>query len=277
MYNWLMIELKGKPISDEILADLREKIARERAIPGLAVVLVGNDVASGLYVGLKKKRAEEIGCSFSLYEFGESVEESDVIEIIEKLNSDNKINGIVVQLPLPEKFDAEKIINSIDPKKDVDGFSSDSGALGLEPVFPKAIMKLVESAEKNLEGKTAIAIVNSEKFGLAMKEAFAKRNISGEYVLSEKVGSEKERIAKADIVVSALGKPEFLGSEFFKEGVVVIDGGISKVEEKVVGDVDADSLSERNVFLSPVPGGVGPVTIACLLENVYIAYKNQNI
>lgn len=275
-----MQKLYGRPISNEILADLKQKISEKKANLGLAVILIGNNSASKTYVNLKKKRAEEIGINFFLYEFSEDDNQAEIIFKIRDLNHDIRINGIIVQLPLPEKFDTQLIIESIDIGKDVDGFLKKEDMVldkqvELEPVFPKAIMKMIDNSAKDTFGKNAIAIVNSKKFGEVIVKVLNTRNIASEYILSCDIEKELEKIKKADIIISAIGKANYLKGDLFKEDAIVIDGGISKIGKKVFGDVDTKSLNNKNIFLSPVPGGVGPVTIACLLENVYIAYRNQ--
>jgi len=281
-YNGRMNILLGKPVAEAILADLKEKISKEKSAPGLAVVLVGNDKASRIYVGLKEKKAKEIGMDFSLFQFPAQSREDEIILKIRGLNKDGRINGIIVQVPLPEKFDTQRIINEISPEKDVDGFhpeSIDKFERGTEifwPVFPKAIIALLESSQENVSGKNAVVVANSEKFGEVMKSALERKGLLVEYVLSKDISKGIEKIKNADIVVTAVGEPGIIDGGMLKGGAVVIDGGITEEKEKVLGDVDTESVRDIAGYVSPVPGGVGPVTIASLLENVYIAYKLQN-
>lgn len=268
--------LHGRPISDKILADLREKIAKEKATPGLAVVLVGSDEASKIYVNLKGKRAQEIGMNFFLRGFSENSSQEEIIAEIKNLNANDSVDGIIVQLPLPEKFNTQEILNVIDLKKDVDGFSFGKQS-ELEPVFSKAIVKMIKSSGEKTSDKKALAIVNSEKFGEVMKIEFEKEGMEGSYLLAGDLKDKIDMINEFDVVVSAIGKTGLLKGDYFKEGAVVIDGGISRIGDKIFGDVDHESVKDKNIILSPVPGGVGPVTIACLLENVYIAYMNKSI
>ncbi len=274
--------LQGKQVSELILERLKKAISKEKLSPAIAVILVGEDSASEIYVNLKEKEAKRIGIKFHLFKFSSEVSESKVIEKIKILNADNEINGIIVQVPLPKKFNTQKIINEIDVKKDVDGFHPKSikkfqdGTHLFWPVFPKAIFELIESSNSNLFGKNAVVIVNSEKFGEVMVTALKKKSIKSEYILSNTVNDNIEKIRNSDIIITAIGRPMTISEDMIKEGVIIIDGGITKVQNKVLGDVNFKSMRFKKGFISPVPGGVGPVTIACLLENVYIACRNQN-
>jgi len=271
--------LYGKPIADEILSRLQSDIFKSAKKPGLAVILAGNNEASKIYVALKEKAAAEIGMNFFLHRVAENVLEKEVTELIEKLNRDDSVHGIIVQLPLPAAFDTEKIISSIDPEKDADGFHMQniadfmSGNGKIFPVFPQAILCLAESSGEELKNKKAIVIANSDEFGKVMVSALEQKSISAEYIISGEIQRNLGKIEAADIVVSAVGSPGLIKGEMLKEGAIIIDGGISKINSKVVGDVDFASTKEKNGYLSPVPGGVGPLTIACLLENTYLAFR----
>jgi methylenetetrahydrofolate dehydrogenase (NADP+) / methenyltetrahydrofolate cyclohydrolase len=273
--------LYGAPIAEKILTSLKEDILRCNEKPGLAVVLVGKDRASEIYVGLKEKKAKEIGMNFSLFNFDEKVSEEEILECIEKLNDDKKVSGIIVQLPLPGKLNTETIISHIKIEKDVDGFHPQnaekflSGESEFYPVFPHAIMKLAKGSDENLQGKSGLVIANSDEFGKIMCAAMEKEGILAEYVLAENVSGKLGKIKEADVLVSAVGLPGLLRGEMLQDGAIVIDGGIEKVGERVVGDVDFGSNKDKDGFLSPVPGGVGPLTIACLLENTFLAFKAQ--
>ncbi|MFA4817933.1 MAG: bifunctional 5,10-methylenetetrahydrofolate dehydrogenase/5,10-methenyltetrahydrofolate cyclohydrolase [Parcubacteria group bacterium] len=278
--------LRGKRIAGKILADLKKAIKKENNRPGLAVILIGENKASGVYVGLKKKAAKEIGINFSLHKFKEFEKEAVIIGKIKELNENKKIHGIIVQLPLPKNFSTQKIINTISLAKDADGFSAQGGpAEGWHPkvdklcsknytktlpVFPHAIILLIESSKQKLQGKRAIVIANSKKFGETMTAALKREKIRGEYILYKNYKKCLPAIGRADILISAVGKPGFLKGDMVKKGVIIIDGGITKIGKKVLGDVDLKSVKNKVSYISPVPGGVGPVTIACLLENVYL-------
>ena len=273
--------LYGKPVAQNILNSLKEEILKCQKKPGLAVVLVGNDKASHLYVNLKEKAAKEIGMRFDKILIEENIAEDELIGKIEQLNSDADIHGIIVQLPLPKKLQTQRVIDAISPEKDVDGFHPENVALFEEgagrfwPVFPQAILRVAESSGENLTDKFAMVIANSKKFGEVMRSALQQRGITGDYVLSRDLSKERDRISEADLVITAIGKAEVLGSGFFKENAIIIDGGISEKQGKVLGDVSINELESYPGYLSPVPNGVGPVTIACLLENVYLAFKAQ--
>jgi methylenetetrahydrofolate dehydrogenase (NADP+) / methenyltetrahydrofolate cyclohydrolase len=276
----LMKLLYGKPIADEILKSIKDGISLSDARPGLAVILVGSDEASKIYVSLKEKAAKEIGMNFFRYDIAEDSSQDEVLNLIEKLNQDGKVHGIIVQLPLPEKFDTEKIISKIDPKKDADGFSAAGGSVSggysdLHPVFPRAIMLLVQSSGEKLEGKRAVVIANSDEFGKTMVEMLEQKGAAAEYLLSQNIGQNAGKISEADILVSAVGSKGMIRGEMLKNGAIVADGGIVKISTRIWGDVDLASTREKIGFLTPVPGGVGPVTIACLLENVFLAFKAQ--
>jgi len=281
--------LNGKAIADAILADLRNQIMDEDLTPGLGVVLVGSDEASKIYVNLKGKAAEKVGVSFRKIEMSNDASEEEVLEAIEELNNDPKIQGIIVQLPLPGHLDKLKIIQTIDPKKDVDGFHDENIKLFFEgeerffPVFPKAILELIKSVPKvqpsedrrlNLR-RDAVIICNSQEFGRTMQVTLEKENIFAQYFFREDIHDNLDKIKNADILITACGEPDLIQGEMLKQGVIIIDGGISRIDEKVVGDIDPQSVEYLDGYLSPVPGGVGPVTIACLLHNVVEATKKS--
>lgn len=273
--------LLGKPVADKILSQLKENIERENLKPGLAVLLIGEDKASQIYVSLKEKRAQEIGMNFFRFDLSENVSQQEVISKIEDLNRDEKVNGVIVQLPLPKGFDTDKIISTIDPKKDADGFHKKNiekfleGEDNIWPVFPRAIVKIMESTGEKLDGKKAIVVANSTEFAGTMVAALAKFGLEARYVLSRELPSKLGQIREANVVVSAVGSPGLLKGEMLQSGSIIIDGGIEKVGEKVLGDVDFGSTEGLSGYITPVPGGVGPLTIACLLENTYLAFKAQ--
>ncbi|MEK7598233.1 MAG: bifunctional 5,10-methylenetetrahydrofolate dehydrogenase/5,10-methenyltetrahydrofolate cyclohydrolase [Patescibacteria group bacterium] len=280
--------LEGKKISERILKKLENRIKKEKLKPALAVILVGDDKASEIYVKLKKKSAERIGIRFRLFRFEKNENENTIMKKLSDLNKNKNVSGIIVQLPLPKKFSTQKIINSIDPKKDVDGFSAKNGSAfgghplksftGFQPVFPHAIIKLLKAVPRAelSERYKAVALVNSKKFGEVMVAALAKKKIKAGYIFYKELKKNPKVLKQADIIISACGRPGFIKGKMVKAGVIIIDGGITKRGERVLGDADRQSLEEIVGYLSPVPGGVGPVTIACLLENVYIASKKQS-
>lgn len=278
--------LRGKKVADKILRDVKNKIKKQGTIPSLAVVLVGENKASKLYIKLKARAAKKLGIKLILYKFKSDAKEKDIIKLIKSLNRNKKINGIIVQLPLPKKYRAQKIINAISPRKDVDGFhpknikkfltcGDEACLVSTAPVFPTAIMKLLESARINLKNKKAVVVTNSEKFGNIMVTALKRKRIEAEYFPYNKLKTNLDKIKNADIIITAVGTPKLIKGKMVKKGVLIIDGGIKKRGKRVYGDVDFNSMVKIAGYLSPVPGGVGPVTVACLLENVYKAATDQ--
>jgi methylenetetrahydrofolate dehydrogenase (NADP+)/methenyltetrahydrofolate cyclohydrolase len=280
--------LNGKEIADGILENLKNKITQESLQLGLGVVLVGSDEASKIYVELKGKAAERVGIDFHKIEMGENSSEEEVLAAIAQLNADPKIQGIIVQLPLPKHLDKIKIIQALDPKKDVDGFHEEnielffSGKERFFPVFPKAILELLKSVETqkvetrliaSLQDKNAIIICNSQEFGKTMQMALKREKISAQYFFQDDVQDNLVDFQEADILITACGVPNLIHEEMLHDGMIIIDGGITRVGDKVVGDISLDSVQNLEGFISPVPGGVGPVTIACLLQNVFEAAK----
>lgn len=279
--------IKGRKIADGILADLRRKIKKEKLKPGLAVILVGEDKASQIYVALKKKAARKIGVNFFFFKFGKNIPEGKIISKIKELNKDEKIHGILIQLPLPAKFNTQKIINAVVYQKDVDGFHPiniklfHKGKEIISPVFPKAIIKLLDSVYKIKKSSKAIVATKSKNFGEVMVLALAKNKIKADYVLassltrpSDTLSLRERGIRQADIIISAVGNPGLIKGKMIKKGAIIIDGGITKIGKKVLGDVDMNSVKKIASYLTPVPCGVGPVTVATLIENVYLASKN---
>lgn len=273
--------LEGKRIKAGILKDLKHKIAKLKSKPGLAVILVGNNKASELYVSLKAKAAGEVGMDFWLLRFSARDSEKDILRAIRDLNQDKNIHGIIVQLPLPAKLDTQKIINAVAPQKDADGFHPEnikkflSNRSGVWPVFPQAIIKLVEASGKKIINKKGIIIANSNSFGKVMVAALDRKKVSAEYILSSKLKAQSSKLKTADLIVTAMGRAEVLKGEMLKKGAIIIDGGITKKGKKVLGDADFSSVTQVAGALSPVPGGVGPVTVACLLNNVFELYRQK--
>ncbi len=278
--------LRGKKIASELLAGIKLKIKKQKLKPRLAVVLVGENRASKLYVELKSRAAERIGIALALYKFKSEAKEKDIIKLIKVLNKNKSVSGIIVQLPLPKKCNARRIINAISFQKDADGFCPKNikkflaGKKGIEPVFPAAIIKMINSVETrliaSLQNRRAIIISNSDIFGKIMVRAMEKRKIKAVYLLSKNLKKNIDKIQSSDILITAVGKPKIIKGEMIKKGAIIIDGGITKRNKKVLGDIDFSSVAGIAGYLSPVPGGVGPVTVACLLENVRKLALAQN-
>jgi methylenetetrahydrofolate dehydrogenase (NADP+)/methenyltetrahydrofolate cyclohydrolase len=261
-----MLIFNGKKEADNILSGLKKKIKKEKIKPKLAVISVGKNPASELFIRNKKRAAKKIGIEVLRYKLSK---EKEVIQKIKNINSNKSINGIIVQLPLPRTFNTGKIIREINPRKDVDGFRKNTPFLS--PLISSILIALRKSTKK-LKGKKIFALVNSDIFGKTLKKYLKKENISINYLKNEK----NHRIKSADILITVLGAPNLIKEKMLKKGVILIDAGISVIgKNKVIGDIDRKSVQNKASFLSPVPGGIGPLTIALLLKNVYLASKKH--
>lgn len=288
--------LNGKIVSQHIKNELKSfvdnLILEGKRAPHLAAILVGNNGASETYIASKIKNCEEIGFKSSLIRLNENIAEHELIDAINQLNQNDLVDGILVQLPLPPDFDEQKIINLINPDKDVDGFSPVSigkMVLGMPtfiPATPYGIMLMLEHYKIETSGKHAVVIGRSNIVGRPMSILL---NQSGKYgnctvtVCHSRTKNIKDICLSADIIVAAIGIPEFVKSDMVKDGAVVIDVGITRVKDEtkksgfsIKGDVDFDAVSPKCSFISPVPGGVGMMTIAALLKNTLNAYRQQN-
>lgn len=273
--------IDGKKLAHAMRADIREKIAAYKESAGreigLAVVLVGEDPASQVYVRNKIKACEEVGIKSFAYYLDKDTAQARVEELIKSLAVDNKINGILVQLPLPQHLDAKKILELIPYSKDVDGFSAENtGKLSMnEPCLvactPNGVMKMFESEDISLSGKSAVVIGRSNIVGKPM--AMLLTNSDATVTLCHsKTKNLKEICASADIIVAAAGKAKFVTADMVKDGAVVIDVGMDRDESgKLCGDVDFENVKEKCSYITPVPGGVGPMTITMLMYNTYLS------
>lgn len=279
-----MMELfDGKKAAGKILAELKKEIKTAKLKPSFAVILVGENEASKLYIKLKKKAAAKIGISVKEYFFDSQVLEEEIINKIKELNEDGSVSGIIVQLPLPAVFNAEKIIEAIDPKKDIDGFHKKNRRLlekkqaCLMPVLPSAILIVIKSALLDKD-KKILALVNSEIFGQTLKLVLEQEGYKVTYSVCKTcivLGIEKE-VKEADVLITVCGCPNFIKGDMIKEGAILVDAGITRFHDgKVVGDVDRESVKGKAAFLTPVPGGIGPLSVALLLKNVFLAAKNN--
>lgn len=268
--------IDGKAISKQIKDELREEVASLKCkgvLPCLAVVQVGKDPASCVYVNNKKKACEYIGIESLSYEVEESITEKELLELIAELNENEKVNGILVQLPLPEHIDENKVIQAILPAKDVDGFHPETvgnmciGTKGLLPCTPAGVIQLLKHSNIEIAGKECVVVGRSNIVGKPMAMLLLREN-GTVTITHSRTRDLKEVTKRADILIAALGKPKFITSEFVKEGAVVIDVGIHRNENgKLCGDVDFDDVVDRVSAITPVPGGVGPMTIAMLMNN----------
>lgn len=273
--------IDGLAISKQIKDEVKAKAAeyKEQGIEiCLAVIQVGNDPASSVYVGNKKKGCEYIGINSLSYELSEETTEDELLELIGKLNADSKVNGILVQLPLPKHIDEDKIIKAIDPKKDVDGFHPQSvGALSIgQPGFvsctPAGIIELLKRSDVDIEGKECVVVGRSNIVGKPMALLLLREN-GTVTITHSRTANLKEVTKRADILVVAIGKPKFITKEYVKEGATVIDVGIHRIgttengKSILCGDVDYEDVFPVASAITPVPGGVGPMTIAMLMSN----------
>lgn len=280
--------MDGKALAEEIKKRIThevEKLKLEGLNPSLAVVMVGKDPSSQIYVGGKEKDCKTVGINFRLYQLPEDSSSNEVVQLVENLNSTD-VHGIIVQLPLPPQIDRRRVISAIDPKKDVDGIHPENvGRLwlgdysfqsSLLPCTPKGIIRLLDHYNISMEGKLVVIINRSDLVGKPLAKMMLDRNATV-IVCHSKTRNLADRTKEADVLVSGVGRaPSFrIGREMIKEGAVVVDVGISFVEGKMVGDVDFESVKEVASYITPVPGGVGPMTRAMLLENVLIATNLQ--
>lgn len=272
--------LDGEKVSKEMMENVKKKVASLDKNPELAVILIGEDKASQIYVNIKSKRCKEVGMESHKYELHESVSEEEVLKLIDELNNDPNINGILVQLPIPYHLPRNKILRAVDPSKDVDGFNPENigkliiGEEGLFPCTAVGVIKLLEHYNVELAGKEAVVVGNSVIVGNPTAQLLLKKGATVT-VCHRKTKDLKEHTSKADIIVSAVGKRNLITSDMIKEGAVIVDVGIVREQDKIYGDIDFENVKEKCSFITPVPGGVGPMTVACLLENTLIAYRLQ--
>ena len=274
--------IDGKKVAADLRADLKKKIVELKsnynAIPGLTVVLVGEDPPSKIYVKNKEKFAKEVGMNSEVIRYPENVEEKVVLNKIKELNNNDKVSGILVQLPLPRHIDKRKVIETILPGKDVDGFHPmnvgylSSGYDSNIPCTPLGCYLLLKKVEKNLNGKHAVVIGRSNLNGKPMTQLLLKENCTVT-ITHSKTKDLKAECSRADIVIAAVGRPKLVKGDWVKKGAIVIDVGINKTDSGLVGDVDFDAVSKVAKAITPVPGGVGPMTIACLLNNTVKCFK----
>ena len=274
--------IDGKAVSQTVKERVRAEIACEGLKIGLAVVIVGNDQASRVYVNNKKKACEFCGITSYEYALSEETTEEQLLELVDTLNKDDKVNGILVQLPLPESIDEKKIIGHISPMKDVDAFHAVNvgrimiGDYAFLPCTPAGVMELIHSTGTEISGKECVVIGRSNIVGKPMAMLLLHEN-GTVTVCHSKTKNLSEVCRRADILVSAVGKAGFVTADMVKENAVVIDVGMNRnAEGKLCGDVDFESVSPKCSFITPVPGGVGPMTIAMLMENTLRAKKLQS-
>ena len=282
--------LDGLSVSQKIKQEIKEEVTKivqsGKKVPHLAAILVGENGASKAYVNSKVKDCKEVGFTSSLLKFPDTICENELLEEIKKLNENEEIDGFIVQLPLPKGIDQEKIIMAIDPKKDVDGFHPENfGKMAIEmdsllPATPFGIMQLLERYNIDTKGKKCVVIGRSRIVGRPMSILMSAKGTDATVTLIHShTPNIEEYTQKADIVIVALGIPNYLKGDMIKEGAVVIDVGITRVNDDsergyhLVGDVDFEACEKKASFITPVPGGVGPMTRAMLMKNTLLAYK----
>ena len=287
-----MIILDGKKtsadIKDEIASEVKSITLSGDRPPHLAALIVGNDGASLTYVGSKVKACEKVGFDSTLLSLPESISEQELLNKVYELNNDDKIDGYIVQLPLPKHIDTQKVLMAVDPKKDVDGFHpTNFGKMALKlPTFisatPNGIMELLKRYKVSTEGKHTVVIGRSDIVGKPISILMGLKTNPGNSTVTlahSRTKNIEDLIKQADIVISALGVPNFIKDYMIKDGAIIIDVGITRVPDdsvkgyKIVGDVDFENVSKKSSYITPVPGGVGPMTIAMLLSNTLQAYK----
>ena len=279
-----MILIDGKKAATELREELKQEVAELKTkynkVPGLTVILIGEFAPSQIYVRNKEKNSNEVGINSNVIKYSKDVTEDEVLKKINELNQDKDVSGILVQLPLPNQISKEKIINSIDPSKDVDGFNPinvgnlASGYNGIVPCTPLGCLMLLKKIEKNLSGKHAVIIGRSNLNGKPMAQLLLKENCTVT-IAHSKTKNLKEECLKADILIAAVGVANLVKKDWVKNDSIIIDVGINKQGDKIVGDVSFEEVKDKVKAITPVPGGVGPMTIACLLKNTLECFKGR--
>ena len=267
-------------LRNEVKTEIESLKSKNHKVPGLTVILIGDFAPSQIYVKNKEKNAKEVGINSEVVKYSKDVSEQEVLKKIKELNNNEAVSGILVQLPLPPQINKEKIINSINPLKDVDGFhpinvgNLSSGYNATVPCTPLGCLLLIKKVEPNLSGKHAVIIGRSNLNGKPMAQLLLKENCTVTIVHS-KTKNLKTECLNADILVAAVGVPNLVKSDWVKKDSIVIDVGINKVGDKIIGDVEFETVKEKVKAITPVPGGVGPMTIACLLKNTLECFKGR--
>ena len=274
--------IDGKKASALLREKLKETVNKLKStyntVPGLTVILIGEDPPSKIYVKNKEKSAIEVGINSEVIKYPDNIEEKVVLDKIKELNKNDEVSGILVQLPLPKHINKRKVIETIDPKKDVDGFhpvnvgNLSSGYDSTIPCTPLGCYLLIKNTEKNLNGKHAVIIGRSNLNGKPMTQLLLKENCTVT-ITHSKTKDLKAECKRADIIVAAVGRAKLVKGDWIKKDAIVIDVGINKADSGLVGDVDFDEVSKIAKAVTPVPGGVGPMTIACLLSNTVECFK----
>lgn len=274
--------IDGKSLSVLVKAEIASHIAALDEVPGLAVILVGNDEASLIYDRNKQKTAQTLGINCDFYHLEEQTPETELLKLIDKLNHDEKVNGILVQLPVPKHIDTRKVVEAINPEKDVDGFSPYNAGLlqakdsrAVVSATPRGILYLLQSVCPDLGGKHAVIIGRSNIVGRPLASLLLNHDCTVT-VAHSKTPDVTSLAKEADILIAACGCPKIVKKDWVKKGAIIIDVGINRVDGKLCGDVDFEEVSGRAAYITPVPGGVGPMTIAMLMKNTYEAFLKQH-
>lgn len=273
--------LDGKTLANDILDKLSLKVKQLDTAPNLVVIRVGNDPASSVYVRNKERTAERVGINSETVKLSKHITQDELLEIIDKYNNDSLVNGILVQLPLPKHIDEQVILEAISPMKDVDGFHPlnvgklNIGQKQMIPSTPAGIMELLKANHIELEGKHVVIVGRSNIVGKPMAHLLLEENATVT-VAHSRTKNLKQLTQMADILVVAVGQPELITADYVKTGAVVIDVGINRTESGLKGDVDFNNVKSKVAAITPVPGGVGPMTIAMLMNQTYQAYRTQN-
>ena len=281
-----MILIDGKKAATELREELKKEVSALKSkynkVPGLTVILIGDLAPSQIYVRNKEKSANEIGLKSDVIKYPDTIDEKTILDKIKELNIDKTVSGILVQLPLPKHIHKQKIIEAIDPSKDVDGFhpinvgNLSSGYESSIPCTPLGCYLLIKKIEPNLSGKKAVIVGRSNLNGKPMTQLLLRENCTVT-ITHSRTKDLKEECLKADIIVAAVGIPELVKGDWVKKDTIVIDVGINKTDRGIVGDVAFDEVSKNAKALTPVPGGVGPMTIACLLKNTIDCFKRSQV
>ena len=273
--------IDGKRIAEVLKGSLKTKVASLPTQPGLAIILIGGDPASHVYVGLKEGVGRTVGIHVEKHILDDTVPEQDVVNLLHSLNQRSDIHGIIVQFPLPKTLHKQTIIEAIHPDKDVDGFRPDNieallaGRPKIIPGLAAGIVQLIDSTREVLDGKKAVVLANSKIFSVPLSYLLEQRGVTTAAYPHKHKGWERKTRA-ADILIVAVGEPAIITEKVIKEGSIIIDVGSNRVGDKAVGDVDFESIQEKASWATPVPGGVGPMTVVMLLYNVMRAYEEQN-
>lgn len=261
--------LNGKVIKDKILNELKDKVSNNNLNIGLAIIQIGNDYASDIYINEKKKMCDYIGYKFYHYKYDFNIAQEEIINKVNELNNDKNIHGILVQLPIPKSLDKDRIINSISVNKDIDGLKNNSYFI---PCTPLGILNLIDYYKIDVANKNIVVIGKSNIVGKPISELLIERG-SNVITCDSKTNNLSDYTRNADIIIIAIGKANFLTKDMIKDNSIIIDVGINRVDGKLCGDVDFDNIINKVSMITPVPGGIGPMTISALALNLYKAYE----